>query len=289
MGFDPYTALWVSYSSLSDFTQCPRSYYLKNVYRDKASGKKIKLVSPPLSVGQAVHEVIEMLASLRTDERFKKPLLVSLDEAWQKVRGKLGGFFTAETEDVYKERAKAMLRRVTEHPGAVARKAVKITMNLPHYTLSEKDNIILCGRIDWLEYLEDTDSVHIIDFKTGKGDEPGDSLQLPIYYLLVKNCQRRAIAKASYWYLERNDDLTELSLPNPQESEVRVLAIAKQIKLAKQLDRFKCPGGEKGCVYCHQYEAILEGNAELVGSDERSLFYALDPSLQDEAGGSVIL
>ncbi|QQS44706.1 PD-(D/E)XK nuclease family protein [Candidatus Roizmanbacteria bacterium] len=96
----------------------------------------------------------------------------------------------------------------------MARKAVKIKEDLPHYWLSEEDNIILCGKIDWLEYLPETDSVHIIDFKTSKYDEDGDSLQLPIYYLLVTNTQKREVSKASYWYLERNDDLTEKELPD---------------------------------------------------------------------------
>ena len=56
---------------------------------------------------------------------------------------------------------------------------------------SPEENIILCGKIDWLKYNEDTDSVCIIDFKTGKHDENGESLQLPIYQLLLKNLQKR--------------------------------------------------------------------------------------------------
>ena len=78
-------------------------------------------------------------------------------------------------------------------------------------------------------------------------------------------------------------------MPNPVQSHETVLRIAKQIKLAKQLDRFKCPQGEKGCGACHPFEAIVEGNAQRVGEDERNIFYALDPSLQDEQAESVIL
>jgi len=45
--------------------------------------------------------------------------------------------------------------------------------------------------VDWLEYKEETDSVRIIDFKTGKFDEDPDSLQLPIYYLLATHTQTK--------------------------------------------------------------------------------------------------
>jgi ATP-dependent helicase/DNAse subunit B len=62
--------------------------------------------------------------------------------------------------------------------------------DLPHYWLSEDDGIILCGKIDWLQYLPDTDSVHIVDFKTSKNKEKANSLQLPIYLLLVSNTQK---------------------------------------------------------------------------------------------------
>ena len=70
-----------------------------------------------------------------------------------------------------------MLQRVIKHPGPVAKLAVKIKQDLPYYWLSEEDNIILCGKIDWLEYLPDQDGVHIIDFKTSKYDEAPQSLQ----------------------------------------------------------------------------------------------------------------
>src|SRR5258708_7165136 len=141
-----------------------------------------------------------------------------------------------------------MLRRVMAHPGPLKNLAVKIKMDLPHYWLSEEDDIILCGKIDWLEYFPDTDTVQIIDFKTGKNEEDGTSLQLPIYTLLVANCQKRKATRACYWYLERSDDLTEHSLPDLEESRERVLKVAKEMKLARKLERFKCPDG--GCYAC---------------------------------------
>lgn len=284
MAKDKYSAVWVSHSSICDFLRCPRLYYLNNVYKDPQTGHKIKVSSPPLSLGQAVHEVIESLSVLPVEDRFRQSLITTYDEVWKKVSGSRGGFADEEVEASYKERGKVMLQRVMEHPGPLKNLAVKINMDLPYYWLSEEDNIILCGKIDWLEYMQETDSVHIIDFKTGKTDEDGDSLQLPIYYLITSNCQKRTVAKASYWYIARNDELTTVELPDMQEAHERVYKIAKDIKLARQLDRFKCPQGN-GCRFCKPLEVIVQGKATFVGVDDfgQDTYIlgteALDPSL----------
>ncbi len=241
MPADKYTAVWTSHTSISDFLQCPRAYYLKHVYKDPKTRHKMKLMNPYLALGQSVHEVLESLSILPTKIRMNESLIVKYDKAWEKVIGKKGGFFDRDTEYRFKERGAAMLRRVMKHPGPIAAQAVKIQKDLPYFWLSEEDNIILCGKIDWLEYLPETDSVHIIDFKTGKAEEDPESLQLPIYHLLVSTCQKRNVSKASYWYLETNDTLTEKALPNIEEARQKVLTVARQMKLARQLERFKCP------------------------------------------------
>jgi ATP-dependent helicase/DNAse subunit B len=286
MALDKYSAVWVSHTSICDFLNCPRAYFLKHVYKDPVTNHKIKLMSPPLALGQAVHEVIESLSVLPVNERFDVPLIAKYEKVWKKVAGKLGGFSNAETEQRYRVRGEEMLKRVTDNPGPIARQAVKIKMDLPNYWLSEEENIILCGKIDWLEYLPMTDSVHIIDFKTGKNDEEEDSLQLPIYLLLVDNCQKRNVEKASYWYIGRNNDLTPCELPRIDDAEKRVLDVARKIKLARTLQKFACPTG--GCMHCKPYEAILKGEAELVGTDEYNadVYIASD---QTDSDTSIIL
>lgn len=289
---DKFTATWVSHSSISDWLKCPRSYYLKNVYRDPKTKHKIQLMAPPLALGSAVHEVIESLSVLPTKERFSEPLIKKFQKAWQKVSGKAGGFRDAATEEKYKLRGEAMLRRVMDHPGPLLNLAVKISDDLPHYWLSEEDNIILCGKIDWLEFLPDTDSVHIIDFKTGKNEEDSGSLQLPIYHLLVQNCQHRRAERASYWYLDINDELTPKELPDLAEAHNQVLEVARQIKTARQLERFKCPHGEEGCYACRPMEAIIQGKAEFVGlNDYKADVYILPDQAenQDKTEASVLL
>lgn len=270
MSPDPYTAVWVSHTSIGDFRRCPRAYFLKNVYRDPKSGHKIKLVTAPLSLGQIIHEVLESLATVPTEERLKESLVVKLHALWGKISGKRGGFTGAEMELKFKKRGEDMLNRVMEHPGPLAKKTVRIKsdMDIAHYWLSEKDNIILCGKIDWLEYIPEFNSVHIIDFKTSKNEEDGGSLQLPIYYLLAKNCQMRAVDKASYWYIERDDKPTEKKLPDAEEAYEKVFDIAKKMKLARQLSVFKCPY-KTGCGTCRPFEKIIRGEATFVGVDER--------------------
>ena len=246
-------------------------------------------MSPALALGQAVHEVLESLSVLPKHKRFEEPLLTAYDRVWAKVAGKRGGFFDDSTEYKYKTRGADMLRRVMNSPGPIALPAVKIQQNLPYYWISEEENIILCGKIDWLEYLADTDSVHIIDFKTGKVEEDDDSLQLPIYHLLVKNCQKRNVTKASYWYLDSSDTLAEKTLPDIEEANKKVLAIAQQMKVARQINRFKCPEGDGGCWNCRPFERILKREAELVGEDEyRADVYVL-PMRKAEEMESVIL
>ena len=225
----------------------------------------MQIVSPPLALGQAVHEVIESLSVLPTEQRFNEPLLEKFERAWKKVSGRMGGFLDGETEARYKSRGEAMIQRVANHPGPLKNKSVKIKEELPQFTLSEEDNIILCGKIDWLEYLPQTDSVHIIDFKTSRSEEDPESLQLPIYHLLVHYCQKRAVTKASYWYLEMNDELTSKELPDLIQAQEKVLKLAKQVKLARQFERFKCPEGPDGCRYCKLFELVLKGEATFLG------------------------
>lgn len=273
---DKYKATWVSHSSISDFLYCPRAYYLRNVYKDSLTGHKITVTSPALSLGTAVHEVVEGLSVLPVEERLKKPLIEQYDIVWEKVSGKTGGFTSPKQEEEFKQRGLKMLERVEKYPGFILDKAVKIPSTfIPNYYLSEEDEIILCGKIDWLKYNQKDDSVSIIDFKTGKNDENKDSLQLPIYLLLATNTQKRKVKDAYYWYLEKDNKPKKQKLPNIKNSYEKVYEVAKRIKLARQLERFVCP--KNGCMKCRPLERILRGDGEKVGvSDTKQDIYILN-------------
>lgn len=264
---DKYSAIWVSHSSISDYLKCPRLYFLRNMYRDPKTHHKVALMQPALALGQIVHDTIDTISRLPADIRFNEPLNELFLEKWNSVTGKLGGFSTTEEEKKVKKRGEAMIERIAKNPGPLLNKAIKIRQDLPHYWISEEDNIILCGKIDWLEYIPDQDTVHIIDFKTGKYDEDPNSLQLPIYYLLTTHCQTKKVGKASYWYLERDAFPLEVDLPAEEESLIRIMEISKKIALARKLEHLPCPQ-KGGCRFCLPYEQILQGKAEFVGNND---------------------
>lgn len=277
---DKFSAVWLSHSSIANFKHCPRAYYLSTIYRDPITGHKISIVTPSMSLGSAVHTVLESLSVMTTEKRFDVSLIEKFQNAWKKVSGQMGGFTDQETEDKYKKRGEDMLRRVMAHPGPLAEKAVKIKMDLPQYWLSEEDGLMLCGKLDWLQYIESDDAVAILDFKTGVSEEGVDSLQLPIYYLLAHNCQTHTVKKASYWYISRDDMPIEKKLPDLDKSKEMVMKIGKEIKLARQLSRFKCPEGETGCKHCLPLEKILQGESIFVGTGE----YGADIYIAGESG-----
>ncbi len=284
---DKFSATWVSHSSISDYLKCPRAYYLKNVYKDPKTGHKVKVMSPALALGGAVHEVLEGLSVLPRQDRFRDSLIEKFDVVWKKFEGELGGFASDKQESDYKKRGQDMLRRVMKSPGPLSRLAVKIQMDLPYYWLSEEDNIILCGLIDWLEYDADDKSVHIIDFKTGKNQESEESLQLPIYRLLVENCQEWPVVGASYWYVAYHDEPIEQILPPSVEAQEKVLKVARDIKLARQIKSFKCK--TDGCFACKELELVVAGKGKLVGVDDYGAdIYVLEKQ-EEQTKQSVIL
>lgn len=282
MAPDKYSAVWVSHSSMGDFLKCPRAYFLHNIYKNPKTGKKINIINPALALGQIVHEVVEGLGDFKAEERFSRPLLEIFDKAWEKVSGKRGGFRSAEEETGAKARGRAMIERVVAHPGPLKNKTVKIKAGSggmpPNFYLSEADNIILCGKIDWLEYIPEKDAVRLIDFKTGKNEESEDSLQLPIYHLLLKNCQDRPLAGAAYWYLDRDDEPTAVKFPELESGRAAVLAVARKVKMAREKKEFNCSRGEKGCFACQPFEKVVRGEAEFIGTGEynQDLYITID-------------
>ena len=268
---DKYNSVWVSYSSIGNFLKCPRLYFLCNVYKNER-GNRINLITPALSLGQAVHETLEGLSKYKVEERFLRPLENSFEEEWKKVSGRQGGFKSVEKETEAKERGKSMIERVVKNPGPLLNKTVKIKEGHngmpPNFYLSEEENIVLCGKIDWLEYIEKDDSIRVVDFKTGKNNEEKGSLQLPIYSLLLNALQKRKVSGASYWYVDRNDAPLPFVLPEVAESKEKVLSIARKIKIARERIEFACPYGQGGCFACRPFEKIIRGEAEFVGFGE---------------------
>ncbi|RJQ36040.1 PD-(D/E)XK nuclease family protein [Candidatus Microgenomates bacterium] len=257
--------LWISHSSIGDFLNCPRLYFLRQIYKDPKTGKKINIINPSLALGLTVHDTLESLAILKAEDRFKESLFDKYENLWANVSGELGGFKNKDEEMFYKNRGKDMIKRVVDSPGPLLNKALKLKSPdslPPRYLISEEENILLCGKVDWLEYFPEDNSVHIIDFKTGVNEEKANSLQLPIYTLLVKNCQKRKISKMSYWYLEKDNSPQEVSLPDFDQSNKRIMEVALQIKKLREDRNFNCLKG--GCFACKPFENIISGKAKYI-------------------------
>jgi len=56
-------------------------------------------------------------------------------------------------------------------------------------------------------------------------------------------------------------------LPHEEESEKRIMELAKKIALARKLEHFNCKSKD-GCRYCKPYEDIVRGKAQWVGTNE---------------------
>ena len=255
---DKYTATWVSHSSMGDFLKCPRSYYLKHVYKDPKTKRKMSIVTPAMSLGIAVHEVLEGLADFPSESRMDRDLILWFEDVWKNFTGIKGGFLSNEEEHEYKERGVSMLRNVAKNPQFLLNKRIKLPkgeMN-PNFYLSEEKNIILNGLIDWIEFLPESDSLHIVDFKTGKHEESESSLQLPIYLLLCNALQKRKVTKASYWYLE-TDKIIEKKLPDLETAFNDVFEVAMNVKSARNNKQFDCTKGKDGCIFCLSLEKII--------------------------------
>ena len=197
---DKYTAVWVSHSSMGDFLKCPRAYFLHNMYKDGVTGRKMSIVSPHMSLGVAVHNVLEDLANYPSEERFNRDLRARFEEEWLQVTGIKGGFLSGEQEEEFKMRGKEMINNVIKDPKFLVNKRVKLPkekMN-PNFYLSEEDNIILNGQVDWIEFLPD-ETLHIVDSKQGRTRKMrGRSSFLSICFFAtsyVRNgrCPRQAI------------------------------------------------------------------------------------------------
>ncbi len=114
-------------------------------------------------------------------------------------------------------------------------------------------------------------------------------MQLPIYHLLVHNTQHRKVAKASYWYLRLHDYLVEKELPDLEEAHDQILALAKKVKLARQLEVFKCPNGPDGCYACKPMEKIIRGEAEKVGvNDYGQVMYMIEKESEVNKNSEVL-
>lgn len=268
----PYGSLWISPTSIADFDKCPRLYFLHNVYKNPKTGKKIQVTNPHMTLGLTVHNVLGTISKLPKNKRFEIPLATIFENEWSQYLGKRGGFKDAEEEAEFKQKGIDMLLKLEKNPGILTHFANKISEKIPSMLLSQKDNIVLCGVVDWIEVLSDG-SLHIVDFKTGKKQDDESSLQLAVYMLLVAAYLKHPVSKISYWFLSQDNGFQHEQIPDIESVTQFLIEKGQTIKKAKLESRLVCAKG--GCRYCTKFEKVVGGEGEYVGlsSMERELYF----------------
>jgi RecB family exonuclease len=260
MAFNP-NAVFISPSSLADFEKCPQLYFYKNVYRSPR-GLKIQIVNPALALGQSVHDTLENFLKLPPEERTKETLMEIFNRSWSFLSGEKGGYFSKEEEEEYKKRALSMIERFWGNDHFKKTEMVKI----PGFPKAELgDDLILTGKLDWLE--RDEEGLHLIDFKTGKNEEREDSMQLPIYSVLISGIFGSEKIRASYWYLDSSDTPASFTLPDIKETTEKIKTKGEVIKMVRKTQSYRCQSGGESCWACRDILAVAQGRGKLVAMD----------------------
>ncbi len=266
-------ALWISYTGLRDFLKCPRSYYLKNRYRDPKTGNRLQIASAPMTLGSLIHDAIKWY--LQTGRIANKDEVVKkFKNHWLKYRGKKGGFSSVAEEAEMGKRGLSMLDNFIKN-------APHLGPHVPvfdflKFRLDEK--IILNGRLDFVGELSDN-SLHVLDFKTGAKDEE-DPTQLHTYAILAESHLQKEVSKISYWYLDREPVPKEAVLDSLEEKLEWLKQKALQIKKAVGENKWECIEKDGLCRDCKNYQAIIDGKGEFQFFDEafKKDIYFLDKS-----------
>ncbi|MDO8576979.1 MAG: PD-(D/E)XK nuclease family protein [Candidatus Daviesbacteria bacterium] len=258
-------ALWISYTALKDFTRCPRSYFLKNRYRDTKTGNRLQVASAPMTLGSLVHDAIKWY--LQTGRVASKDDVVKqYKNHWLKYRGKRGGFSSREEEADFGKRGLKMLDNFMENVKLL--EANILIYDFLRFRLDEK--IVLNGKVDFVGELPDK-SLHILDFKTGSKEED-DSTQLHTYAILAESNLQKKVSKISYWYLDRESVPKEAVLDRLEDKLEWLRDKALQIKKAIKENNWVCINGDPPvgglCNDCRNYQAIIDGKGEFQFSDE---------------------
>lgn len=260
MAFNP-NAVFISPSSLADFDKCAQLYFYKNVYRSPR-GLKIQIINPALALGQAVHDTLENFLHFPSSDRDKSLLMEKFEFCWGNLTGEKGGFVSVEEENIYKTRAIEMLNRFWQNDHFKNTEMTKI----PGFPKAELGNdLILTGKLDWLE--EDKDGYHLVDFKTGKNEEKEDSQQLPIYAVLIAAIFKTDKIRASYWYLDKDEDIVPFSLPDIQQTTDYLKKKGEIIKMVRATNSYRCQSGGESCWACRDILAVAQGKGKLVSMD----------------------
>jgi len=251
-------------SKLGLFSECPKKYYF--FYIDPIYSKmKNELKNKPENIwhfntlGKAIHNAITLFYHLPTKERTRDNLLLGLRQTWKSevIRnktyplGQWGGFHSIDEEREYYGDALSMLKNFF--------KVSEINPDIYYLPTKEFQNSIedfhdsivpltcdfdIGGKFDLI--LEKKGFLHLIDFKTGKGED-NDFFQLRFYKLLTELKFKKKVKEASYYFL-RTGNIKTLSFKKEENDKTKeeIITKIKEIRSAKEFETR--PG--KLCKFC---------------------------------------
>ncbi len=278
-------AIYLSHTSLKDFLNCPRAYYLKNLYRDPVTNNKLQIASPHLTLGSTIHAAIDWYckqsfsASKEDQKPTKEELLQKFRQLWKSYRLKRGGFETLEEEASYGKRGLQMMENFYNHVTALDPCVANV--KFPKYHLLP--DVILIGNMDYIGRRPDG-SYSVIDFKTGVRDEVS-ALQLGIYAILTEANMGHEVSEASFWYLDRDDLPKPVVLEPVQQTLDWLVEKAKEVKLAVQQNDWHCKKSPGMCKDCREYQLLLDKKGEFLFSDQaykKDFYFLTKPVFEQE-------
>ena len=234
---------YISPNKLKIWLECPRKYWHYYLH------EPTKYKEPPrpyYTLGEAVHNTLNSFFSLVSQIRSHERLFDLLERYWQAARNQEGGFKDAAEEKIYKDRAVSMLENFFQKED-VTITPFKLSPSSTKY-IPLNDTVMLGGIIDRVD-LEPDDSLHIIDYKTGKEDRD-DPYQLSMYAILARNWLKKPVSKLSYLHLESGNWSTDSSNEEKEEDTKRfVIETTDQIPKELAKDYFICHLGPQ-CPHC---------------------------------------
>jgi len=207
------------------FQLCPRQY--KFQYIDHLGGIYRKS-RPYFTMGDHVHATLkDFLSVVPVSERNLTRLEDLLREKWRRYRK---GFNDREDEKRWGQKALNQLRWFAKNQDL----SVTPFMVEDYHSVEVTSNIILKGKIDRVDKEAD-DSLHIIDYKTGKMPAEINQLQLHIYALILSKKQDLPPKKASYLYMEAGTLQTiELTAADLAQATSYVIDMVDKICIEKE-------------------------------------------------------
>ena len=177
---------------LQMFRQCPKRYRFH--YIDDLASIYAK-PRPYYTMGDHIHAALrDFMSVVPAEQRSQSRLEDLLREKWRRYRK---GFSDLDEEKIWGEKALEQMRRFAQSQDL----SVNPLMVEDFHKTELTPKITLVGKIDRVDQ-EDTGSLHIIDYKTGKVPEEQDNTQLYIYALILSREQSLPVTMVSYLYLD---------------------------------------------------------------------------------------